>query len=212
MDKSDNPTDQPQPVGRKRLIEAAVRLFGREGFDAVPLRALAKEAGVSWGLIRFYFGSKDGLREAAEEWVVSSYLDLVSKASKVANLSELLDLINTNTTDLPDVARFLRRAIIEDRPIAIEFIRRLLEADVEHYKALRKEFPEEQWLGDPVRNVVVRLGYLLIAPQLEKLIGRDVFSAEEVKARNAREARTFELLRRGLQAEQSEKVGTRRRR
>lgn len=56
-------------AARARIRNAAIDLFGREGFG-VGLRAIAEEAGVSLGLIRHHFGSKDGLREACDEQIL----------------------------------------------------------------------------------------------------------------------------------------------
>lgn len=49
---------------RKNLLEAAVRLFARQGYAATSIRALASEAGVSLGLLYFYFPSKEAVLEA----------------------------------------------------------------------------------------------------------------------------------------------------
>lgn len=43
------------------LVDAATRLFADHGPDGVPLRAVAAEAGVNYGLIHQYVGSKDDL-------------------------------------------------------------------------------------------------------------------------------------------------------
>jgi AcrR family transcriptional regulator len=56
-------------TARARIRDAAVRLFGREGF-AVPVRAVAAEAGVSPGLVIHHFGSKEALRAACDEHVL----------------------------------------------------------------------------------------------------------------------------------------------
>jgi AcrR family transcriptional regulator len=49
-------------VGRRaRIIEAAVRAFGREGFRAARVDAIAKAAGVSEGTVYHQFESKQGL-------------------------------------------------------------------------------------------------------------------------------------------------------
>src|SRR5690606_3667569 len=50
------------------IVLAAELRFAREGFDA-PLRGIAADAGVSAAHILKRFGSKDGLRQAAEELV-----------------------------------------------------------------------------------------------------------------------------------------------
>lgn len=52
-----------------RIRDAAVARFAREGFG-VGLREIAEEAGVSLGLIRHHFGSKEGLRQACDEHVL----------------------------------------------------------------------------------------------------------------------------------------------
>jgi len=187
--------------GRERLIQAAAKLFGRDGFEGTSLRTIADEANVSWGLVRFYFGSKEGLREAVEEWVMRGYLDLALAAAQIASNDELADVIEQRTRDLPDMARYLRRAIVEGRPMGLDFIRRLMEAD-SVYVRLSSEFPAETWLVDPMRTVAARLGYLLLAPQFEALLNRNPFSQEELKRRNLQTNRMLELVRLGLQTEE----------
>ncbi|MGB0850913.1 MAG: TetR/AcrR family transcriptional regulator [Bacteroidia bacterium] len=46
------------------ILEVALRLFSSRGFDAVPTSLIAKEAGVSEGLIFRHFKNKAGLLEA----------------------------------------------------------------------------------------------------------------------------------------------------
>lgn len=197
--KSSNKTE---PAGRVSLIRAAVRLFGRDGFDGTPLMALAEEAGVSWGLIRFYFGSKEGLREAAEEWVAGHYLGHVAAGVGLTNREELFRMIEETTADLPEESRFLRRAFSEDRPIASEVVQQLIALhDNQPHVEQSEAFAENAWLADPMAQIASRIGYLLLAPQFIKHLGRDPFSAEEMKERNARQLRLNELVKLGLETE-----------
>jgi DNA-binding MarR family transcriptional regulator len=46
---------------RRAVLSAARRLFAAQGYDAVSIRAIAAEAGVTAGLVMSYFGTKDGL-------------------------------------------------------------------------------------------------------------------------------------------------------
>jgi len=46
---------------RKRLVDAALDLFGRNSFEGVSTRALTRQAGVNLAAIQYYFGSKEGL-------------------------------------------------------------------------------------------------------------------------------------------------------
>lgn len=193
---------EDSPVGREKLIDAAIRLFGRDGFDATSLRAIADEAGVSWGLVRFYFGSKDGLREAADHRVITGYMDRVLAAANITTPEEHTSLIESQTEGLSALARYLRRAIMEERPIALVFLRELLET--QESLLTKPHLKDETGYGDTVRPLVIRLGYLLLAPQIETLTGRDVFSVDELKRRNALEARISQLVQLGLSVEQTD--------
>jgi AcrR family transcriptional regulator len=51
-------------VKRRHLLEVAERLFAEKGYEAVPIRHLAKEAGVNIAMVSYYFGSKEKLFEA----------------------------------------------------------------------------------------------------------------------------------------------------
>lgn len=53
-----------------RIRDAALRLFAAHGFDRTSVRQIAAEAGVPVGLVNYHFGSKDGLRDAVDDWVI----------------------------------------------------------------------------------------------------------------------------------------------
>ena len=46
---------------RQAVLSAARQLFAAQGYDAVSIRAIAAEAGVTAGLVMSYFGTKDAL-------------------------------------------------------------------------------------------------------------------------------------------------------
>lgn len=56
---------------RARIRDAAIGLFGRDGFGPATVRAVASAAGVSPGLVIHHFGSKAGLREACDQHVLA---------------------------------------------------------------------------------------------------------------------------------------------
>ena len=49
---------------KARILAAAERLFSADGYEAVSLRAIAREAKVQIALIHYHFSSKDGLYRA----------------------------------------------------------------------------------------------------------------------------------------------------
>ncbi len=52
---------------REQILEAALRVFARKGFDKATNKDIAHEAGITAGLIYHYFKSKEDLLKAALE-------------------------------------------------------------------------------------------------------------------------------------------------
>lgn len=70
---------------RRRLIEAALPVFARDGFDGVSTRRIAEAAGANVAAIAYHFGSKRGLYLAVAEAVAErSAAALAPLASGVA--------------------------------------------------------------------------------------------------------------------------------
>ncbi len=63
------PAADPDKTARARIRDAALELFGRDGFNKATIRAIARRAGVSPALVVHHYGSKDRLREAVDDHV-----------------------------------------------------------------------------------------------------------------------------------------------
>ena len=57
---------------RRSILDAAVRVFARQGFHACRVADIADEAGVAYGLVYHYFGSKDEILDTLflERWAI----------------------------------------------------------------------------------------------------------------------------------------------
>lgn len=57
---------------RRAILDAAVRVFAKRGFHACRVSDIADEAGVAYGLVYHYFGSKDSVLDTLflERWDV----------------------------------------------------------------------------------------------------------------------------------------------
>lgn len=58
---------------RAKIRDAALRQFARHGFRGATVRGIAREAGVSPGLVQHHFGTKQALREACDEYAFSIF-------------------------------------------------------------------------------------------------------------------------------------------
>lgn len=62
----------PSEQTRSGLVNAALRLFGAQGFEATSTRQIAGEANANIGSIAYHFGGKDGLRMAVADHIVAT--------------------------------------------------------------------------------------------------------------------------------------------
>ena len=64
-----------------RIRDAAIEQFGEHGFS-VGLRAIAEAAGVSAALVIHHFGSKEGLRNACDDYIAEEIRNAKSEAMR----------------------------------------------------------------------------------------------------------------------------------
>jgi TetR/AcrR family transcriptional regulator, regulator of cefoperazone and chloramphenicol sensitivity len=124
-----------------RIRDAAIDLFGREGFG-VGVRAIAAAAGVSPGLVIHHFGSKDGLRRACDAYIAETV-----RAGKSESLQ---------TSD--PAAWFAALAEIEDYAPMMSYLMRTLQTGGELAKLLWRTMIDnaERYLDDGVRAGTVK--------------------------------------------------------
>jgi AcrR family transcriptional regulator len=69
-------------TGRARIRDAALRLFSERGPDAVTMRDIAAAADLSPALLVRHYGSRDGLIEAVDDYVVASIEAMLTQVTE----------------------------------------------------------------------------------------------------------------------------------
>jgi AcrR family transcriptional regulator len=59
----------PERGARERILDAALEVFGAQGFDGARTRDIAEASGANLGLLQYYFGGKEKLWRAAVDHV-----------------------------------------------------------------------------------------------------------------------------------------------
>ena len=74
----------PPADKRRQILDAAIRVFARQGFHATRVSDIADEAGVAYGLVYHYFSSKDEVLNELflERW--SLMLAAIEEADRTA--------------------------------------------------------------------------------------------------------------------------------
>ena len=79
-DKMPRQETSPAEQTRAALVLAALKLFGRQGFDGTSTREIAVEANANIGSIAYHFGGKEGLRTAAADHIVETIQAVAGQA------------------------------------------------------------------------------------------------------------------------------------
>lgn len=92
-----------QPSGRTALLHAAVVVVGTGGLRALTYRAVAAEAGVSHGLVRHHFGTRDQLVAEAMEFAIEESLrgsNMLSSGLTAAEFAAGIESLAERDNDL----------------------------------------------------------------------------------------------------------------
>jgi TetR/AcrR family transcriptional regulator, regulator of cefoperazone and chloramphenicol sensitivity len=65
---------------RARIVAAAIRAFGDEGYDQASTRKIAASAGVNPPALQYYFDSKEGLHRACAQHIIDRVLAILAPA------------------------------------------------------------------------------------------------------------------------------------
>ncbi|MEU4196308.1 helix-turn-helix domain-containing protein [Kribbella sp. NPDC026611] len=76
-------------TARARIRDAAIGLWGERGIEGASIRDIAAAAGVSSGLVRHHFGSKEALRDACDEYAKERMAEVGDELSTAEGVSGL---------------------------------------------------------------------------------------------------------------------------
>lgn len=104
----------PNFNARQSLLVAAKTCFLHLAFEKVTTRMLAEEAGINVGMIRYYFGSKQGLYEAMIADVVEHLVGSIREQVEIKTLDSFEPLFMAQTqvvAKLPEFPLLVQREL-----------------------------------------------------------------------------------------------------
>ena len=186
-----------------RIRNAALEGFAANGVASTSIRDVAAAAGVSPGLVQHHFGTKAGLRDAVNEFVVAGALDtfrdLVRDGGSAAAWAAMGDTVTAWVRDNVVAVRYLARALAEGDAGASRIFGALVEiaranwlAPLARSGALRPD-ADEDWAA--IHAVVFNLASVLFEAAISDCLPEPFFSQEQLQRWNRA---TTELYRQGL--------------
>jgi len=135
---------------RRQILDAAVRVFARQGFHATRVSDIADEAGVAYGLVYHYFNSKDEVLNElfVERW--SLLLAAIEEADRAGGshrerLSHVAGFIVDSYRHDPELMKVI---IVEVTRAANSFGRTHLPEISRAYESIAKIVADGQQAGE----------------------------------------------------------------
>jgi len=109
----------------RRILDAAVRVFAAQGYDASRVGDIAREAGVAYGLVYHYYDSKEAVLEAvfSEAWgrlLAAVALAEATREDAAEQLEFVVKIVLRAWRDDPDLVRLLVREVTRNPHIQDE--------------------------------------------------------------------------------------------
>jgi AcrR family transcriptional regulator len=104
---------------RDRLLDAASALFARRGYAAVPIREIARSAGVTSAMVHYYFGDKRALYHEMLERALGRVLERVrrvvaERTGGEAGLVGLLEVVQGALAADPWIPPLVLREVLSE--------------------------------------------------------------------------------------------------
>ncbi|MER7498837.1 TetR family transcriptional regulator [Nonomuraea pusilla] len=173
------PPDPEDLTARARIRDAALRHFGEHGFERATIRGIAETAGVSSGLVRHHFGSKQALREACDAYLAK----MIGRLNDQARTADLaggdVNYVALGRAALGQYQQYLARALAEGwaAPVFDGMVgmaeQWLAEADRD-----RTDPPFAERRVRAAVGVAMALAVPILHRHLSRNMGVDVFSPE----------------------------------
>jgi TetR/AcrR family transcriptional regulator, regulator of cefoperazone and chloramphenicol sensitivity len=152
-------------TARARIRDAAIRLFAEKGIGAASIRDIAQEAGVSSGLLRHHFGSKEGLRDACDEYAMGQATAIGTRFIEFGLLSRL-------TPEILLLQRYLVRSAMDGSPAGNTLFDQMIEYGFRWLDSTDLKVP------DATAYIAVlcamKMSMFTMRDQLSRVLGEDV--------------------------------------
>jgi TetR/AcrR family fatty acid metabolism transcriptional regulator len=143
------------PGKRQQIIDAAVRVFARNGYYNSRVSDIAREAGIASGTIYLYFKTKEDIlvtlfREKMAEWVAHVRREIAGEPDAIAKIRTLVRLHFAVLEDNPPLAEVVQVELREGN----KFFRGASAHEVSAYFDLIRSVLEEGIAAGVVRHDV----------------------------------------------------------
>jgi AcrR family transcriptional regulator len=163
-------------TARARIRDAAIRLFAERGIDGTTVRDITQAAGVSPGLLRHHFGSKEGLREACDQHVLDRSMRIKEELVLEGKMATPGFLPSVHPTVIL-MYRYITRALLDGSPSAAAMFDDMVRLGEDWLAKFAPDITEDR-RGYATVLVGMQSGLLSMHEHVSRNLGIDMFSTE----------------------------------
>ncbi|TYB64288.1 TetR/AcrR family transcriptional regulator [Nonomuraea sp. PA05] len=170
------PISEEDLTTRARIRDAAMTLFAEQGVKATTVRGIAEAAKVSPGLVQHHFGTKEALRLACDEYVLTYIRAQVAAGVTDRNLSnpEFVDSVHRTA---PPLMKYLGRALVEGSPAAAAMFDDLVTVTEEHLSSDDPAAGTDHRARATVLTAM-KLGLTVLHEHVSRALGTDLYGRQ----------------------------------
>jgi AcrR family transcriptional regulator len=171
--------DPEDLTARARIRDAAMRHFAEHGFERATIRGIAETAGVSSGLVRHHFGSKQALRDACDEWLLRTIRRLNDLVVEDMKTGEIRDHVAAGRAKMWPYQQYVARSLSEGA--AGSLFDEMVRMTEDWLVGYARDEPDEFEVDRRHRAAMITamaLGPVILVPHLSRAMGVDLTSPE----------------------------------
>jgi AcrR family transcriptional regulator len=152
-------------TARARIRDAAIALFTERGIAGATIRDIAQAAGVSSGLLRHHFGSKEGLRDACDEWAMGQITQMQMRFTENQAVGAL-------APEAMALQQYLVRSLMDGSPRGSAMFAQAVTHGERWVEATGLESSDPRAFAAVLG--AMKMGMFLMRDQLSAVLGEDV--------------------------------------
>ena len=167
-------------TARARIRDAALAQFAEHGFERTTIRGIAAAAGVSSGLVRHHFGSKQDLQDAVDTHVLSVIRQINDSMVESAQFGSFSGAAASRGVLRPFMG-YLLRALVHGSPIVATLFDQMVDMTEEWFAVADAQRADPPTVDRRTRAAVfnaMALGVPLLHEHLSRVLGEDIRSVE----------------------------------
>lgn len=164
-------TRDPAASNADKIRNAALVNFAARGVAATSLREVACAAGVSIGLVQHHFGTKAGLVDAVDRYVVEVIQTTLASGPGPTTLEAFGQKVTALLVQHPIVVDYLARSLVEVTPVGSSIFDTLIEQGLIRWErraeeGLARDDLDHTWAA--LNPVLLFFGTVLLRPHIER--------------------------------------------